>query len=768
MRLPRGRGSRGASGRHSRTSLVGGAGQPEYGAGRPGYGNGQPEYGGRPDYGDGQPGYGGAEPGYGGGQPGYGGGQPGYGGQPRYGRPEYGGGPEYGGQPGYGGRPEYGGGPEYGGQPEYGGRPEYGGGPQYDGRPEHGGGPGYGGRPEYGGQPGYGGGQPGYGPQPGYGGRPDYGRAGPGGGRPGYDRGPGSPYPFTEGDPRAPRRRPVRRRGYRRGRGPLGWVATYPIRIVSALAIVAIGAVAAMAIGTSGLLRTATAPGAAGAGVGAAGAAADPNCTLIVPVNPLTPLGLATPYQLTATDPADGPCHEDDESQAAFVQGAIINPAGGQISVYDPLVIDAGTTAAVAPVLPAIPANAVVALWFGFNGTDLTLKGEDQIPSLFPALSPAAGVSDTVRSIPGSAGLTFRRDSTEARAALDAQESAPQPPGEAETADSSGSVGKGAGTAPAGSFAFPAASAVPDFFLQSDSCVAGEDNDGQFTSFTQVGACNAAAFFAAANAAIATGKLQVPAPGNSVDGQACLTSRSFAFVDADQSANVTTEYLTASGGRIAQDTTANKTSLAGAGTVVNQGDNGLLDEFVDPALGCSPWQAPNLADDGAPASALPLDELQAAAWAGRDGGGPEALVPLNDPVTLDRFGNYDEVKADTLRSIVDMAPLPAGQSPGAYCTELEQAQGSRLQQDVNLLFGAGSPQPDGADNLFTFLAMRLDQSFNKLGCGSLGVANEVSISVSKAGVAVAACFATPVAPITTGPGNPMANSRTCPATAGGS
>ena len=44
------------------------------------------------------------------------------------------------------------------------------------------------------------------------------------------------------------------------------------------------------------------------------------------PTNPLTALGLATPYRLTATDPAGGPCHEADDSQAAFVQGAILNP----------------------------------------------------------------------------------------------------------------------------------------------------------------------------------------------------------------------------------------------------------------------------------------------------------------------------------------------------------------------------------------------------------------------------------------------------------
>jgi hypothetical protein len=739
MRLPGGRGSRGGGrrgrneggGRHGRTSLVGGADQPGYDGGQPGYGTRPPGYGGRPRYGDGQPGYGGrpeygGQPGYGAGQPGYGGGQPDYGNrQPGYG----------GGQPGYANR-----------QPGY---REIG--------------PAYGdGGPPFGDDwPTSGGGRPGYGPN----GQPGYDR----GGRPGYERRAATPYSPTDDDPRSLRPRPVRHRGNRRRRGPLGWVGANPVSVIAVLAFVAIGAVAAMAIGMTGLFGHAGAPGAPGAAgapgaPGGAGAAADPNCTLIVPANPLTALGLATPYQLTATDPADGPCDESNQSQAAFVQGAIINPGNGQISIYDPLVVDAGSTAAVAPVLPTIPANAVVALWFGFNGDDLTLKGEDQLPSQ----SSTAAESDTVRSIPGSAGLNSARDATEAVAALDADESAPQPPGQAETADSSGSVSKAAGAAPAGTFAFPAAAAIPDFLLQSGDCVAGEDNNGQFTSFTQVGACNATAFFAAANAAIAAGKLTVPAPGNSVDGQACLTTRSFAFVGANQSANVTTEYLTMPNGRMAQDTAANKISLAGAGTVVNQGDNGLLDQFVDPALGCTPWQEPNLADNGTPTSALPLDELQAAAWAGRDGVGAEALVPLNDPATLDRFGNYDQVKADTLRSIVDMAPLPAGQSPAGYCAELEQAQGSRLQQDVNLLFGEASPQPHTADNLFTFLAMRLDQSFNRLGCGSLGVTNAVSISVNGAGVAVAACFASPVAPVTNGPGNPMANKRVCPATAGGS
>src|SRR5205814_10377828 len=58
------------------------------------------------------------------------------------------------------------------------------------------------------------------------------------------------------------------------------------------------------------------------------------DCTLIVPAHPLTAQGLATPYQLIATDPHNGPCNESNKLQAAFVQGAIIDPVTGVISIY--------------------------------------------------------------------------------------------------------------------------------------------------------------------------------------------------------------------------------------------------------------------------------------------------------------------------------------------------------------------------------------------------------------------------------------------------
>ena len=99
------------------------------------------------------------------------------------------------------------------------------------------------------------------------------------------------------------------------------------------------------------------------------------DCTLIVPAHPLTAQGLATPYQLIATDPHNGPCNESNKLQAAFVQGAIIDPVTGVISIYNPLVVDKGARPAVLPQPPLggqIPPTDVVALWFGSNGNTLT------------------------------------------------------------------------------------------------------------------------------------------------------------------------------------------------------------------------------------------------------------------------------------------------------------------------------------------------------------------------------------------------------------
>ena len=105
----------------------------------------------------------------------------------------------------------------------------------------------------------------------------------------------------------------------------------------------------------------------------------NPNCTLLVPDDPLTARGLATPYQLVATDPADGVCNEVNPDQSAFVEAAILDPKTGHISIYRPLVINQGDDPAVPPVVPNLPDNAVVGLWFGYNGMNLTLQANDRV-----------------------------------------------------------------------------------------------------------------------------------------------------------------------------------------------------------------------------------------------------------------------------------------------------------------------------------------------------------------------------------------------------
>jgi len=108
-------------------------------------------------------------------------------------------------------------------------------------------------------------------------------------------------------------------------------------------------------------------------------AAANVSCDIIVPADPLSAAGLATPWQLTGTggmSPAASGCTTANSANlGAFVQATILDPATGALAVYSPLVITQGTAPAAAPVVPALPANAVVTIDVGFNGTNLTQVG---------------------------------------------------------------------------------------------------------------------------------------------------------------------------------------------------------------------------------------------------------------------------------------------------------------------------------------------------------------------------------------------------------
>jgi hypothetical protein len=349
-----------------------------------------------------------------------------------------------------------------------------------------------------------------------------------------------------------------------------------------------------------------------------ANAAEDPvRCTLTVPADPLSALGLATPYELSG----DG-CVQTDTAHSAFVQATVIDTATGRVSNYSPLVVTSGTQPAAAPIVPTLPAQRVVGIWFGFNGDELALKGTR-----------------------GS--------------------------------------------------------------LQSGRCVNGERG----SIFGQYAYCNAPSFFAAANTAIAAGTLTVPPLGKGTDGLTCPTTRDFGIVDQDQSDNVTTKYY-AVGDRTAQATSANAAHLPGSVVLTNASDNGLVDNRLDPAIGCSPWTAPDLGDSTHQTNSLALDELQAAARQAA----PSALVPLNDPMVL-RDGRQSPAKTDAYRAGVDMPPLGVdpGSSPAQYCRLMTERGWQRIQLDRTLLEQAASPDAT-ADSLYTFLGARIAGSYDNLGC----------------------------------------------------
>jgi len=384
-------------------------------------------------------------------------------------------------------------------------------------------------------------------------------------------------------------------------------------------------------------------------GTHAAGATVNTNCTLIVPPNPLTAQGLATPFQLTATNPKQGPCNESNPNQAVFVQGAVIDPATGQISIYNPLVIDKGTQPAIAPVVPKLPTGGIVALWGGGNDTVTTLRGTQ-----------------------GS--------------------------------------------------------------LQAGNCVNGVNG----SPFGQVWYCNAPTFFQAANQAIKAGKLVPPPLGTANDKLPCPTVRDFSIVDQDQSDNVTSDYLVTSTGQTAQVTAANIAALPNATKAANGSDNRLLDAFVDPALGCTPWMAPDLADNGNMVTAQPLNEIQAAMFQAD----PIALVPGGDPMVLVN-GQPNLQKLNAYRAGVDQ-PLVQNldmASTNTYCSNLLAVGPQRLQLDSPMTLQGPSLDPAVANSLFTFLAQRFVFSYSKNGLNCrqlLGQPDPVKVQTNGNGVAIAA------------------------------
>jgi hypothetical protein len=271
--------------------------------------------------------------------------------------------------------------------------------------------------------------------------------------------------------------------------------------------------------------------------------------------------------------------------------------------------------------------------------------------------------------------------------------------------------------------------------LQQGNCVNGL---GQ-SLFSQVAYCNSPAFYRAANRAIARGVLKIPALATGNDGQPCPTVRDFAVVDQDQSDNVVTTYLLTADGRTAQDSAQNAAALNGATPVNNGSDNALVNKFMDPALGCTPYQfRDQTAQTGMSGSQI-TDELLAAA----DQQPPVALIPLNDPMTLAN-NQQSTAKTNLFRVGVDQPLLGPGQNastPANYCKHMMRTGMRRIQLDQQQFTNFATPVADTGNNLFTFMAARLSGSFDNMGCGALlNAPNPVNLTTDANGVATGATF----------------------------
>ena len=450
---------------------------------------------------------------------------------------------------------------------------------------------------------------------------------------------------------------PVRRR---RGRNRRATRIAVPVTAVMALALTV-----GIMVGTSGhgapKLRSAAASGS----LGVSSTAVEDTCDIIVPAHPLTAKGLATPYQLTGpagTSPASTGCQMINSiNLGAFVQATILDPRTGALYVYNPLVITAGTTPAVAPVVPKLPKHAIVTIDFGFNGTFLIQAG-----------------------------------------------------------------------------------ATPDALSQ------GRCTDGMPGSpFGQVSFCNGVNFFNAASRLEREGRLTVPSAGMSSTmvptagalgtGRACPTTRNFDMIDQDPSDNVTTHYLLdPATGQTAQDNAANAARMPGAKVLVNGSDNALIDNFLDPALGCTPFMAPDLGNRGVMATSQALDELLAA----RNQPADAALIPENDGMVMGVGGSWDAAKTDLYRAEIGQAPVDgqtdANDSPQMYCQNMVNIQTPFIAANEKIFAAWPSPVPTVGDTLYTFMASRLASSFDNLHCANFGLHQTVTLVNNGAGAATEA------------------------------
>jgi hypothetical protein len=272
--------------------------------------------------------------------------------------------------------------------------------------------------------------------------------------------------------------------------------------------------------------------------------------------------------------------------------------------------------------------------------------------------------------------------------------------------------------------------------LKNANCVNGDpavpgDMFGQFVS------CNGKNLMAAAKAAVDAGKLKPPLPGVGSSGHACYSTISFEMVDQDPSDNIVSTFLftTPPGAAkpvFAQATQANRAALLAMnpmGIITEQGnpgDEGLITKFLDPAFGCKPWKAPNLADPGQMSGSFALNEIQALSFlkASMAMGATITqfgLIPVNDAMTMPKGAGSAVAKTNAYRAEIGQPPLSPQENDGGkiFCQNFYDITARSIVSDLKILKNNPSPITTDANTLMNFMGQRYAKGYAALGCEQL-------------------------------------------------
>jgi hypothetical protein len=271
---------------------------------------------------------------------------------------------------------------------------------------------------------------------------------------------------------------------------------------------------------------------------------------------------------------------------------------------------------------------------------------------------------------------------------------------------------------------------------QSANCVNG---DG-ISTFGQFAYCNALNFFTIVNKLISTNLIKVPHLGLTIKGDICPTTRHFSVIDQDQSDNVLSSYIITTDFKIAQNTVFNINNLDVLTIVNNGSDNRLLDVFILNALLCESFKAPDLFDTTIMRSSLALNEISAKTNLVNTDQNVIALIPLNNPMTLNVDGTLNLLKLNDYRVGVNQPLLGTStinNNELDYCNNF-----GKIAPEFFIKYGveytiSSSPDATVGNNLLNFLAARFIRSWIILGCDNItGKQSPISIVTDISGVAI--------------------------------